>query len=77
MLRFAAMIVWLNFTRCLLWNVGGPIEGEWMLWAGDYVYCGGRYMVAANWDAEGWTFTLVDDADREYEAECWEWRIGK
>ena len=48
-----------------------------MAWAGDYVHCGGRFMVAVNWNADGWTFTLVDDADKEYDAECWEWRFER
>jgi len=75
--RLATIVVWLNMTRFLLRNVGSPCEGKWMLWAGDYVYCGGRYMVAGNWDCAGWTFTLVDDFDREYEPDCWEWRIER
>jgi len=47
-----------------------------MLWASDHVYCIGRYMVAANWDREGWTLTFIHDFDREFEPDCWEWRLG-
>ena len=76
MTRLANFIFWLQLTRFILWNVRGPAEGEWMLWAGDWLECCGRYMVATNWDRDGFTFTLVNDADREFEPDCWEWRIG-
>jgi hypothetical protein len=77
MIRLATFVIWLNMTKTLFWNVGIPEPGEWMLWAGDWVKCDGRYHVAANWDREGWTFTLVDDFDRELEPDCWEWRIER
>jgi hypothetical protein len=48
-----------------------------MLWAGDWAKCGGRFHVAASWDHEAFTFTLVDDSVREYEPDCWEWRIER
>jgi hypothetical protein len=62
-------------TWRLRWNVGSPAPGEWMVWCGDWLKCGGCYHVAALLAAEGLTITLVDDADREYEPDCWEWRI--
>jgi hypothetical protein len=34
-------------------------------------------MVAANCNAEGFTFTLVHDFNREFEPDYWEWRIGR
>jgi hypothetical protein len=77
MIRLAAFIVWLNFSRSLLWNAGTTLEGEWLVWAGDWLKCGGRFHVAASWDREGFTFTLVDDSDREYEPDCWEWRTDR
>jgi len=30
MSRLATFVVWLNFTRFLLWNVGSSEPGEWM-----------------------------------------------
>jgi hypothetical protein len=77
MSRVAAFAVWLHFTRCLLWNIGSPEPGEWMVWAGDWLKCGGSFDVAATIDADRLTFTLVDDSDREYEPDCWEWQIGR
>jgi hypothetical protein len=77
MSRLATFVVWLNMTRCLLWNVGSPEPGEWMLWAGDWLKCSGRFHVAASWNGEGFTFMFVDDSDREYEPDCWECRIER
>jgi hypothetical protein len=77
MIRLATIVVWLNMTRFLLWNVGSPADGEWMLWAGDWLKCGGHFHVAASWERGGFTFTLVDDSDREYEPDGWEWRIER
>ena len=77
MIRLATIVVWLNMTRSLLWNVGSPAAGEWMVWAGDWLKCGGRFHVAASWDHEGFTFTLVDDCDSEFEPDCWGWRVGR
>ena len=77
MIRLATLSTWLNAPRLLLWNVGSPETGEWMLWAGDWLKCGGRFHVAASWGRERFTFTLVDDSDGEYEPDCWEWRIER
>jgi hypothetical protein len=77
MTRLATIVVWLNMTKSLLWNVGTPEPGEWILWAGDWVKCAGRYHIAARWDREGFSLTLVHDFDREIEPDCWEWRIER
>jgi hypothetical protein len=50
MFRLATIIVWLNFSRSLLWNAGTTAEGEWLVWAGDWLKCGGRFHVAASWN---------------------------
>jgi hypothetical protein len=76
MIRLATIVVWLNMTRFLLWNVGSPAPGEWLVWCGDWIKLDGRYQVAALLDDEGLTFTFIDDADREHESDFWEWRIG-
>jgi hypothetical protein len=53
MVRLVTLFVWLNMAKTLLWNVGSPEPSEWLVWASDWLKCGGRFHVAASIDAEG------------------------
>jgi hypothetical protein len=73
MIRLATIIVWLNMTRFLLWNVGSPAEREWMLKAGSLVSFDSGVHGALTRDDEGlrWCACWVDRQQSWDEYEVW------
>jgi hypothetical protein len=82
MIRLATLIVWLNATQCLLWDVGVHPSGDWMFWGGTLVSFDFGTHCAMTWDDEGvhWCACWVDRQQPWDEYEAWGWyaegRVG-